>query len=203
MRRRGGDDDEPRTGDDRVRIGTFGYEDASKEILALIGSELGAPGIKAAAEAEAASARLAEQCSAIDRAMFDPSSAEPELASLPMASDDSRTTAMMAALVEARRLLERNRWPVALPVEALAQRLEGFAPKVKVGDRVRTGDELISFDLDKVATGAKSLRDYLAFLEADIAAGRPEDAARTAMAHQNFLNITMKNWVRSMGISSG
>ena len=35
---------------------------------------------KAAAEAEAASARLAAQCSALDRAMFDPASAPPELA---------------------------------------------------------------------------------------------------------------------------
>ncbi len=41
---------------------------------------------KAAAEAEAASARLAALCSALDRAMFDPASAEPELASLPIAS---------------------------------------------------------------------------------------------------------------------
>jgi hypothetical protein len=34
-----------------VRIGTFGYEDASKEILALIGSELGVQGVKEARKA--------------------------------------------------------------------------------------------------------------------------------------------------------
>ncbi|MDQ3246505.1 MAG: ATP-binding cassette domain-containing protein [Pseudomonadota bacterium] len=55
---------------------------------------------KAAAEAEAASARLAAQCSAIDRAMFDPASAEPELASLPM-SELSRRRAKLAADLEA------------------------------------------------------------------------------------------------------
>src|SRR4051812_18556459 len=34
---------------------------------------------------------------------------------------------------------------------------EGFRPRVKVGDRVRAGDALIEFDLDFVATRAKSL----------------------------------------------
>jgi hypothetical protein len=34
-------------------------------------------------------------------------------------------------------------------------------------------------------------------MEADIAAGRPEDAARTALANPNFINIVMKNWVKT------
>ena len=55
---------------------------------------------KAAAEAEAASARLMAQCSALDRAMFDPASAPPELASLPM-SELSRRRARIAADLEA------------------------------------------------------------------------------------------------------
>ena len=55
---------------------------------------------KAAAEAEAASARLAAQCSALDRAMFDPSSATPDLATLPM-SELSRRRAALAAELEA------------------------------------------------------------------------------------------------------
>ncbi|QNM81850.1 ABC-F family ATP-binding cassette domain-containing protein [Sphingomonas sabuli] len=55
---------------------------------------------KAVAEAEAASARLTLECSAIDRAMFDPSCARPELASLPM-SELSRRRAKVAADLEA------------------------------------------------------------------------------------------------------
>ena len=61
---------------------------------------------KAASEAETESARLAAQCSAIDRAMFDPGSADPHLASLPM-SELSRQRAKLAAdlaLAEARWL---------------------------------------------------------------------------------------------------
>jgi ATP-binding cassette subfamily F protein 3 len=55
---------------------------------------------KAAAEAEAATERLMAICSAIDRAMFDPASAEPELASLPM-SELSRRRATIASELQA------------------------------------------------------------------------------------------------------
>ena len=55
---------------------------------------------KAAAEAEAASARLAAQCSALDRAMFDPANAPTEFANLPM-SELSKRRARVAAELEA------------------------------------------------------------------------------------------------------
>jgi ATP-binding cassette, subfamily F, member 3 len=64
---------------------------------------------KAAAEAEAASTRLMEQCSAIDRAMFDPASAAPELTNLPMSELSRRRAALAAALEGAEaRWLEAN-----------------------------------------------------------------------------------------------
>ncbi|MDQ3074967.1 MAG: ATP-binding cassette domain-containing protein [Pseudomonadota bacterium] len=53
---------------------------------------------KKAAEAEAVSARLAAQCSALDKAMFDPSSAAPELAKLPMSELASRRAKVAADL---------------------------------------------------------------------------------------------------------
>jgi ATP-binding cassette subfamily F protein 3 len=64
---------------------------------------------KAAADAEAASVRLAAQRSAIDQAMFDPRGAAPELRSLPM-SELSRRRAKIAAELEAAetRWLEAN-----------------------------------------------------------------------------------------------
>ena len=55
----------------------------------------------AAAEAEATSARLAAQCSALDRAMFDPAGAEPDLASLPMTELSRRRAKLAADLEEA------------------------------------------------------------------------------------------------------
>jgi phosphocarrier protein FPr len=42
-------------------------------------------------------------------------------------------------------------------LDTVKMRGQGFDAKVKIGDQVRTGDELISFDLDQVATSAKSL----------------------------------------------
>jgi len=61
---------------------------------------------KQAAEAEAASARLAALCSAIDRAMFDPEGAEPSLAALPIGELAQRRAAIAAELeaAEARWL---------------------------------------------------------------------------------------------------
>jgi phosphocarrier protein FPr len=53
-------------------------------------------------------------------------------------------------------------------LDTLKMRGEGFDAKVKVGDQVRTGDELISFDLDKVATSAKSLLTQMVIANSDL-----------------------------------
>jgi phosphocarrier protein FPr/phosphocarrier protein len=46
---------------------------------------------------------------------------------------------------------------IHIGLETVALGGEGFTALVKAGDRVRTGDPLIRFDLDKVALGAKDL----------------------------------------------
>jgi multiphosphoryl transfer protein len=53
-------------------------------------------------------------------------------------------------------------------LDTLKMRGEGFDAKVRVGDQVRTGDELISFDLDKVATSAKSLLTQVVITNSDL-----------------------------------
>jgi multiphosphoryl transfer protein len=53
-------------------------------------------------------------------------------------------------------------------LDTLKMRGGGFDPKVKVGDQVRTGDELIGFDLDKVATSAKSLLTQMVITNTDL-----------------------------------
>ena len=64
---------------------------------------------KAAAEAEAASARLAAQCSALDSALFDPTNAPAEFANMPL-SELSKRRAQVASELEAAeaRWLEAN-----------------------------------------------------------------------------------------------
>ena len=61
---------------------------------------------RAASDAEAETARLAAQCSAIDQAMFDPAGAEPDLALLPMSELSRRRAKLEAelAIAEARWL---------------------------------------------------------------------------------------------------
>lgn len=45
--------------------------------------------------------------------------------------------------------------------------------------------------------GVPPKADVLRDMEADIRAGNTFDAAKTAMLHRNFVNITLKNWVKS------
>jgi len=64
---------------------------------------------KAAAEAEAASARLAAQCSALDRALFDPANAPGEYANLPVSELSKRRAQVASDLAAAEaRWLEAN-----------------------------------------------------------------------------------------------
>jgi phosphocarrier protein FPr len=56
---------------------------------------------------------------------------------------------------------------VHIGLDTVKMRGEGFRPTVKVGDRVRAGDELIAFDLDKVATTAKSLLTQVVIANSD------------------------------------
>ena len=64
---------------------------------------------QAAVEAEQASAKLAAQCSAIDQAMFDPKTATPDLAALPMSELSRRRAALATELAEAEaRWLEAS-----------------------------------------------------------------------------------------------
>src|SRR4029453_11017737 len=42
-------------------------------------------------------------------------------------------------------------------IDTVTLKGEGFRPRAKVGDRVRAGDPLIEFDLDFVATHARSV----------------------------------------------
>ena len=71
---------------------------------------------RAAAEAEAASAKLTALCSAIDRAMFDPSSAAPEFAELPI----GELTRRRAALAQDLEMAEARWLTLSEQLEALA-----------------------------------------------------------------------------------
>ena len=56
-------------------------------------------------------------------------------------------------------------------LDTVKMRGEGFEVLVKVGDRVQTGDELLAFDLDLVATSAKSLLTQMVVTNSDLLTG--------------------------------
>ncbi len=53
-------------------------------------------------------------------------------------------------------------------LDTVAMRGEGFTPKVALGAKVRSGDPLIEFDLDAIATNAKSLLTELVISNSEI-----------------------------------
>ena len=57
---------------------------------------------------------------------------------------------------------------VHIGLDTVHMRGEGFTVKAKVGDTVRVGQELITFDLDAVATRAKSLLTQMVIANSDI-----------------------------------
>ncbi|MFZ1412936.1 MAG: phosphoenolpyruvate--protein phosphotransferase [Micropruina sp.] len=52
-------------------------------------------------------------------------------------------------------------------LDTVAMRGSGFSPKVTLGAQVKTGDALIEFDLDKIATTAKSLLTQMVISNSD------------------------------------
>lgn len=55
----------------------------------------------------------------------------------------------------------------------------------------------MAWKLHNRIAGVPPAKTLLDTMEADIVAGRPEDAARRAIAKPTFINIVMKNWVKS------
>lgn len=53
-------------------------------------------------------------------------------------------------------------------LDTVSLRGEGFTPKVKLGDMVKVGDELIAFDMDKIALEAKSLLTQMVIANSDV-----------------------------------
>lgn len=52
-------------------------------------------------------------------------------------------------------------------LDTVTLRGQGFSPKVKMGDRIQTGDPLIEFDLDYIALNAKSLLTQIVITNSD------------------------------------
>ncbi|QIF02330.1 phosphoenolpyruvate--protein phosphotransferase [Roseimicrobium sp. ORNL1] len=69
----------------------------------------------------------------------------------------------------------------------------GFTPKVKAGDRVEAGTPLIEFDLDEVATHAKSLLTQIIIANGDKVSGMERASGSVKAGADTLLNLTLSN----------
>jgi multiphosphoryl transfer protein len=69
----------------------------------------------------------------------------------------------------------------------------GFTPRVRVGDAVRTGDILIDFDADYVATHARSLLTEIVITSTERVAAMHPASGSVAAGADTILSVTLKN----------
>ena len=69
----------------------------------------------------------------------------------------------------------------------------GFTPRVKVGDKVEAGVPLIDFDLDQIATHAKSLLTEIIILNGDAARVVERASGYVKAGTDTLLKLTLVN----------
>jgi multiphosphoryl transfer protein len=77
-------------------------------------------------------------------------------------------------------------------LDTVKLRGQGFTPHVKVGDPVKTGDRLISFDADYIALQATSLLTMLVITNADRVANMAYRSGPVATGQDVILEVTLK-----------
>ncbi len=76
-------------------------------------------------------------------------------------------------------------------LDTVALKGQGFTPHVKKGDRVRTGDPLIGFDADFVATHARSLLTEIVVTNMDLVAALEARSGRVRAGEDVILELTL------------
>ncbi len=76
-------------------------------------------------------------------------------------------------------------------LDTVQMRGEGFTPRVSVGDHVKTGDELIALDLDKVATNAKSLLTQMVIANSDLLTSFTPQAGRVTAGEDVAVELSV------------
>ena len=76
-------------------------------------------------------------------------------------------------------------------IDTVALKGKGFTPKVKVGDKVETGAPLIEFDLDYVATNAKSLLTEVIISNGEMVTGTVYGSGTATVGKTHVLTLTL------------
>jgi len=76
-------------------------------------------------------------------------------------------------------------------LDTVTLRGEGFTPRVKEGDRVRSGDPLIDFDADLVGTRARSLLTQIVITNGDLVASLMPNSGFVTSGQDAVLELTL------------
>ena len=85
-------------------------------------------------------------------------------------------------------------------IDTVALKGAGFTPRVKVGDRVESGAPLIEFDLDRIATQAKSLLTQIVLSNSEAAQIVERASGRVKAGADSLLRLTL---VREVSDAAG
>lgn len=88
-------------------------------------------------------------------------------------------------------------------IDTVAMRGEGFTPRVKVGDQVKTGDVLIEFDLDQVATHAKSLLTQIVIANGDSVTNMERTSGSVKVTSDWLLKLTLAEGAAAASAEAG
>ena len=78
-------------------------------------------------------------------------------------------------------------------IDTVTMKGEGFHPRVKPGDRVHAGDPLIAFDLDFLATHAKSLLTQIVIANSDRVVSWERAGGCVSAGKDTLLTVTLKS----------
>src|SRR6188472_3673760 len=78
-------------------------------------------------------------------------------------------------------------------IDTVALKGTGFTPRVKVGDHVEAGAPLIEFDLDHVATHAKSLLTQVIIVNGDAVQAMERASGTVRAGTDRLLTLTLAN----------
>lgn len=78
-------------------------------------------------------------------------------------------------------------------IDTVALKGAGFTPKVKAGDHVTSGAPLIEFDLDEIATHAKSLLTQVIIASGDMVSGMEHASGLVQAGVDTLLKVTLAN----------
>jgi len=88
-------------------------------------------------------------------------------------------------------------------IDTVALKGKGFTPRVKAGDQVKTGDALIDFDLDQVATHAKSLLTQIVITNGDTVSAMERASGSVKVGADPLVKLTLANGTRTTAAEGG